>query len=193
MQTDKSSSTNRSTDPRAASPVMPVALSDESLARRRLLMKSLGKGAAVVAASVPLQSLAAGNLGASRLPGTTKKCIVSGNLSTVGSVSPLVDNECSGYSPTYYSNLSNWPALPAGKSPASPFSDFFPGSNVSTPMSTVVQGGGSDAVWAVAYLNSLGPAILNFPYTDVEVVNFYTASNSAALNFFQQFMQNRNL
>lgn len=83
----------------------PSAMSSGALARRKLLIKSLGKGSAVLAAaSVPIQTLAT-----TTLVRNGQICSVSGMQSGVHS-RPPTSNTCNGYSPGKYKDRANWPA-----------------------------------------------------------------------------------
>lgn len=86
------------------------ALSSAAVARRRMLLKGLGKGSAVLAAAVPLQTLASQSVFTN--PGKDGalaiRCGISGMTSGIHS-RDTVTTVCTGYSPGYYKNHA-WPA-----------------------------------------------------------------------------------
>lgn len=185
----------------------------DALQRRRLLLKGLGKGSAVVAAVVPIQSLAAVD------PMAAKLCTVSGVQSNVGSGrTGGTTEQCSGYPQTFFATLLNWPGYVAasGATPASAsytvkgttyneqalFSVVFaPGSTTNASMFAVLSAGpSSDRTWAAALLSAIkkqlenkGPSAFGtsgyFPYTPNEVVDLFNSSRKAeAETFFQLYL-----
>lgn len=77
------------------------------VARRRMLLASLGKGGAVaVAVAVPMQSLA--SIGTLAVTANGKRCTISGTMSNIHS-RETVTATCSGWSPAYYAILAKWP------------------------------------------------------------------------------------
>lgn len=187
----------------AATGSSPAAgsLSGDALRRRRLLLKGLGKGSAVVAAAVPIHTLAAPVL----TPTTVRLCTVSGVQSNVGSGRTGVTTAtCMGYSPAYYSTLSHWPGYNGSTTSntvggttfteLSSFAAVF-GSGPATGLLAILQGSaGSDtAVWITALLNGIKQQPgHSFPYTGPEVVAFYNdtpANASKALAFFRGYVQ----
>lgn len=176
------------------------AMSSEALARRRMLLKGLGKGSAALAVVVPIQTLAA-----TTIIGGTKLCTVSGVQSNVGSHNATgQQSECSGYQPSHYVTLANWPGFSATTGTATnivdgitftettPFSTVF-GAGVATPLLDILINSPSsdEAVWVTALLNAISnPVGFNFPYTPTEVRAFYSSPQAAqALAFFQGYMQ----
>lgn len=158
-------------------------LSSTAQARRRALVKGLGKGGAALATVAPIQSFAAPSL----LPGNTI-CSVSGAMSGVNS-QHTGGTGCEGYNPTHYFTqqvngggnvkvvAANWPA---GLNASSlKVRDIFPSSSNTTPVLDALQvapqpeTAASDlAFWIAAYFNAkvyYKTAPLNFPYTAAEV------------------------
>lgn len=101
MNTDTSGSTES---------IKAEALNSAALARRHMLLKGLGKGTAVLAASVPLQTLASQSVFTYDGPGTATqiRCGVSGMTSGIHS-RDVTTTQCMGYSPGYY-KTHDWPA-----------------------------------------------------------------------------------
>lgn len=181
------------------------ALSSAAVARRRMLLKGAGKGAAVLAATVPIQTLATQSV--LTFDGL-HQCTVSGAMSGVHSATPLGTPTCTGYSPSRYAVLSFWPnyknpgkgidpLLSVGGvsfNQATPFSTVFGGGSTTTLTSLVTNTPTSDeAVWVTALLNAFKNATvpsLNFPYTPTQVRAFYSSPQAAqALSFFRTYMQ----
>jgi hypothetical protein len=87
-------------------PSQPQAMSAEALARRNMLLKSLGKGSAVVAvASAPMHTLASSPT-LRTADGT--RCSISGMQSGNNSRAPSASGTCLGKAPSYWSNFDNW-------------------------------------------------------------------------------------
>ena len=202
MHNDPSSSQSSQID--TQSPVSSGAKAGESLARRRALLRGLGKGSAALALVVPIQTLAV-----TTIVGGTKLCTVSGVQSHVGSHPLGTVTTCQGNSPTYFQTLANWPGYTLSPPPthasftvgnslltnSSKFSDVFTG-GVGTPLDKVLANTATsdNAVWVTALLNALkNRAGFNFPYTPSEVVAFYTnvdpLKKKQALDFFRGYMQ----
>lgn len=202
MYNDPSSSRSRQGDIRP--PMSSRAMSSEALARRRMLLKGLGKGSAALAVAVPIQTLAA-----TTIIGGTKLCTVSGVQSNIGSHNATGDQtECSGYQPSHYATLANWPGYSSSPPRATNtvgsitftekdyFATVFGGGstgNNAAKLLTIVQTGSpaSEQVWVTALLNAIkNPVGFNFPYTPAEVLAFYSSPQAAqALAFFQGYMQ----
>lgn len=201
MQTDPRLKPSSPTDVESSD--HPAGLSGEALARRRLLIKGLGKGAAAVAVVAPIHTLAA-----PVIVGGTKLCTVSGVQSNVGSGRAGTNTDvCRGHSPSFFSTLSNWPGFSAGTATntvdaitftqATPFSTVFSGS--ATPLLTILTATptSDEAAWIVALLNAIqNPPGFFFPYTPSQVRAFYNDPNPTnvlnALNFFKGYMQTVN-
>ena len=188
----------------ADAPVAVNSLSSAALARRHMLLKSLGKGTAVVAAaSVPMHSLAA--IGTLSVTANGKRCTMSGTMSGVHSKESTTA-VCEGYAPTKYQTLANWPGYTVG-SPAhavntvdgitfnesNTIKSLFSGYGNTTLLVKLTNNPTSDqAVWITALLNSLKSASLNYPYSATEVRALYNAggtTRSNALDFFRGYMQ----
>ena len=195
-----------SSDPQS-SPV-PVAiaaaagsLSPEALRRRRVLLKGLGKGSAVLAAVAPIHTLAAPMLS----PPVVRLCTVSGVQSNVGSGrTGGTTATCKGYSPSYYGTLSRWPGYngsttsnPVGGNTFTELSSFASvfGSGPATGLLAILTGapGSDNAIWITALLNGIKQTPGHqFPYTGEQVLAFYhdTPANAAkALAFFRDYVQ----
>ena len=177
-----------------------VSPSVSALARRRMLLTSLGKGSAAVALVVPIQTLAV-----TTIVGGTKLCTVSGVQSNVGSHPLGTPTICQGNSPIFFQTLANWPGYDSTpKKPVanftvdgmnfsnnSNFSDVFT-NGANTKLDAVLTTPTSDdAVWVTALLNALKNTF-NFPYTASQVRAFYNGGGplkAQALAFFKDFMQ----
>lgn len=196
-------------------PAKEEALSTVAVARRRILLKGVGKGAAVLAATVPIQTLAG-----QRLLTFDRKhqCSVSGMQSGVHSATPSNTPVCGGYSPGWWGQTDwkqgdpgsptprrAWPTLPNSWSYATPCRSVFAYStlrNIDGSLPTLFQvmspGGqfsNSDEFhWICAWLNALSHSF-NFPYSGQEVLDFYnaglgTTTYDNALAFFKTYMEN---
>ena len=186
----------------------PAGLSSDAMARRRMLVKSLGKGSSVIAAAaIPMHTLAAtGTLAVTESgTGTAKRCTISGTMSGVHSQETVKD-VCIGFHPSYYSTLANWPNyLSTGGGSAtnstgtfsftekSKFVEVFGGSSAQGNKQLIlIMGSISDeAHWIAALLNSVNTKANNFPYSATQVIAFYnsTTQYSNALNFFKNYME----
>jgi len=178
------------------------------LARRRMLLASLGKGSAVVAAvAAPIQSLAAIGTLANTADG--KRCTISGNMSAAHSTGNNLPT-CAGWSPGYYKTLSHWPKYDAGNTPKA-VNAINGGSgsfNETTPFSTLFGGGSSDSLltclvdtnthqeefhWTAALLNgTVGSPAQNYPYTAQQIIDLYKAGGDTRIKayaFLIDFME----
>jgi len=183
------------TQPTAASPV-------QSLARRRAIFKGLGKGGAVLAATVPIQTLAGQTL---LTADGGHQCSVSGMHSGVHSAATDVIY-CGGYTPTYWGAVStvpgrtgpanSWPSpLPNGSTPYTKCRDVFTGAPVApnTTLFDVMKGTPTADIahWICAWLNGLKQkSTHHFPYSGQKVMDFYNANNLDALTFFKTYTEN---
>lgn len=190
-----------SAQPTGSNDTAAAGLSADAQARRRLLVKGLGKGAAVVAVATPIHTLAA-----PVIVGGGKLCTVSGVQSNVGSGrTGGMTSTCSGYTPLHYNTLANWPGHSAGTATntvdgitftqTTPFNAVFGGADA-TPLLTVLTAtpGSDNAAWVTALLNAISnPAGFNFPYSPHAVRAFFLdpvpANVMNALNFFKGYMQ----
>ena len=186
------------------------ALSSDAMARRRMLLKSLSRGsAAVAAAAVPMHTLASTgtitNIG--KNGEAAVRCGISGMMSSVHSRETFTQT-CSGYSPDKYKKIENWPKYNRTTKDATnsvngfsfnkdtSFNAIFGGSNKSGLL--VIMNGNSNSDefhWICALLNAVGgaPSSFYFPYTASQVVAFYKGTgpytNAQALKFFKTFME----
>lgn len=187
-----------------------TSLTSAALARRNMLLKSLGKGSVVVAAaSIPLRSLATTgtitNVGKDGAPAV--RCGISGMMSGVHSRETFT-TVCSGYSPGKYKNIANWPNYRPNPNNAinvvdgisfdknTKFKALF-GSGLDVGLLNIMDNySNSDEFhWITALLNAVGgaPSSFYFPYTASQVRAFYMGSGqytrAQALNFFKTYME----
>jgi len=189
------------------------ALSAAAVARRRVLLKGVGKGSAVLAATIPLQTLA----GQSLLTFDGKhQCSVSGMHSGVHSATPTNTPICGGYSPGWWGQSQivggkivpkrAWPALPNGWTFNTKCDAVFTkctlrntdGSKPSLfqivePQEPISKFSNTDEFhWVCAWLNALSHSF-NFPYSGQQVLDFYNSPSSTvyqdALTFFKTYME----
>lgn len=180
-----------------------LPLDPQALARRRLLLKSVGKGSALVVAASPLASYAAPRL--VQTPGGTQ-CTVSGFKSSVASRVPSTVPACAGYKANHYVNRgvsptqpSGWPTLtglPSGATQLKDIlvSDLFPGvGGALTVFEELDQRPTSTlslfiAAYFAAALTLQGagvPGQSGLPYTTADVVSQY--NNGAPLPAVVEF------
>lgn len=184
-----------------------LGLSTAAVARRRMLLKSLGKGSAVVAAAaVPMQSLAAiGTLSVNSVDG--KRCTISGTMSGVHS-KETTTALCGGYSPGRYKKIENWPGYsPTNIDPTifitggtgsftknTSFNALF-GAGLTIGLLTIMNNNANsdEFHWIPALLNgTAGSLAVNFPYTAKQVIDLYQTGGSTrfdALTFFKTYME----
>ncbi len=96
-------SPGRESDPSEPGSVPVVPMTDSQL-RRRLLLKGLGRGSAVIAAAAPIKTLAV----TQSVTQNGLMCTVSGVGSAAHSTGGTVKT-CGGLSPGYYKTPSHWP------------------------------------------------------------------------------------
>ena len=201
--------TNQNTENPLAIPGNPAeTLSATAIARRHALLKGVGKGSAVLAATVPLQTLA----GQSLLTFDGKhQCSVSGQHSGVHSATPKGTLRCGGYSPGWWGqwdkdgNPKNWPAgINSGADVTSILSKSTLKNNDGVTTPTLFQimdpkdksgkfSNTDEFHWVCAWLNAMSGSF-NFPYTGPEVIAFYDAGVGTpkyedALTFFKEYME----
>ena len=169
-----------------AEQVAHVALSATVSARRRMLLASLGKGSAVVAAvAVPMQSWAAiGTLSVNSVDG--KRCTISGTMSSVHSKETITAT-CAGRKPSSY-RTGAWPG---GVMKNAKFNVVFTTSSVTDTLLSIIQTEPppDNAYWIAAYLNAnAGSPVSNFPYTADQVVGLFQTNPVNALSFFKTYM-----
>jgi hypothetical protein len=185
------------------------ALSSAALARRRMLLKGLGKGGAVLAASLPLATLASESICTPPGPdGKVIRCGISGMASGVGSRETYTT--CSGYSPGWWGQESHehegkpgraWPCDAAqpynarGLFDAGHALELLDG-HVPSLFQVMSRSQYSNAPvrhWICAYLNGLSGGYSNFPYSGAEVLSFYHGTGrftaDVAYTFFTTYME----
>lgn len=180
------------------------------LERRKMLLSSLGKGSAVIAAvTVPMQSLAA--IGTLSLTANGKRCTISGTMSNAHS-GETVTATCAGKSQGYYHKIDHWPGYTSSNTDPTisvtggtstftqntNFNSLF-GAGPSVSLISVMPGNTNhttyqdESHWVCALLNGTsGSLAVNFPYTAQEVINLYVAdgtTRSNALAFFAGYME----
>ena len=164
--------------------------------RRRLLLRGIGKGSALLVAAVPIKTLAS-------TPSVTVNgqiCTVSGTQSAAHSKAKNLPT-CGGLSPGYYMKIAHWPNFPtttytvAGKSfnQNTNFNAVF-GGGQAVAMLTIMNttpNNSDEFHWIAALLNAIkAPLGYVFPYSASEVLALYAGSQSAAaLAFFKGFME----
>lgn len=190
-----------------------AALSSDALARRRMLLKSLGKGTSVVAAAAAgsIHTLASGTT--LNFTASGSRCTISGTISGIHS-KDTTTNTCNGKHPTVFKTTAKWPPSNNGKGaftststdtfvvgsktfgPGSTFTSVF-GSGSSSTLFTILNTSttssvSDEAAWITALLNALpSSGATNFPYTPTKVLAFYTSTteSAGALKFFRDYMQ----
>ena len=182
-------------------------LAPDALARRRMLLKSLGKGSTVIAAAaIPMHTLAS-TRSLSLTSSDGKRCTISGTMSGVHS-SETITAICTGYSPGYYKTISHWQTYNITTGIAtnyvgtkqftqnSTFTFLFGGTSSIGSKSLIdimLQNSNTDEFhWIAALLNSLpGSVAVNYPYSPSEVIGFYNSTTmySKALTFLKNYME----
>lgn len=174
-------------------------LSSIAVARRRALLRGVGKGVAVLAATAPIQTLAGQSL--LTFDGN-HQCSVSGQHSGVHSATPTNTPLCGGYSPNYWgqratdgtSPLQTWPT-----NYQATFNSIFTQSSITATLFQIMDNGGQQYLnsderhWLGAYLNALSGSF-NFPYSGADVIAYYNQGSGspayeAALTFFKNYME----
>lgn len=183
------------------------ALSSAAAARRYLLLKGIGKGSVVLAATVPLQTLASQsvftNPGKDGAP--VVRCGISGMMSGAHSQNTAT-TVCSGYSPGYYHKPEHWPP---GLNPDALVTVVFPSCTLmvnakgkSPKVPTLLEVMNltprvDEFHWIAAWLNAMGgaPTSWNYPYSGAAVQAFYAGTGPSghtkeqALDFFKTYME----
>jgi hypothetical protein len=181
-------------------------LDSAALARRRALFKGLGKGAAVVAATVPLQSMATGTKTVCGTQGNYVVCSCSGANSAAHSVAPSTPVAC-GQHPSKYcgSPPCTWPVTntkkcntvftdcsikKAGGSQMSLMEVLGSTSTSGSPNYGAAGDRNTLRSWIAAWLNSQKTAN-RYPYSAQEVVDLYgnPARRSSALYLFRTYLE----
>lgn len=175
-----------------------ASASVSAIARRRMILASLGKGASVAAAvAVPMNSLA--GIGTLSVTANRRRCTISGAIiSGVIHSNETVTAECVGASPSYYSNPARWPTSLNLNPETSTLNDLF-GNGSTDLLSDILTNSPSsdDAHWIAAFFNGAtdsSEAVKNFPYTSAKVKEFYNLVpsdpyRSQALSFFVTYME----
>ncbi len=186
-----------------------TGLTSDALARRRMLLKSLGKGSSVIAAAaLPMHTLA--GTGTLAIASNGKRCTVSSMASGVHSKETTTET-CSGRKPSSYANPSTWPSASFDSATnsyvvsssgitsfrnTSAFNVVF-GGGASTTIGTIMSTAqnSDEAVWITALFNSIigmsgvtSTGVKNFPYTPAQVIAMHT-SKPTAVAFFRDFLQ----
>lgn len=201
------------------SPSQTEVLTSAKLVRRRILLKGVGKGSAILAATVPIQTLASQSL--LTFDGQ-HQCSISGMHSGVHSAT-TTPSYCGGYTPGWWGQKfltgpnvgkpKHWPpyatgwSLPAGVTYKTPCRDVFTGCHlvntdgtiptlwqIMEPKEIISKFENTDEFhWVCAWLNALSHSF-NFPYTGSQVVDYYRAGVGSpayedALTFFKTYME----
>jgi hypothetical protein len=188
-------------------------MSTASAERRLVLLKGLGRGAAALAATVPIQTLAGQSV---LTPDGKHQCSVSGMHSGVHSATTTT-TVCGGYSPGWWgqstdggispsrtwgsanynaavTTVCSWSALMTTATSTVPARSptLF---EVMSPKAPLGHFPDSDEFhWICAWLNALG-GYFNFPYSAQEVLDFAALKYSDptkyqdALTFFKTYME----
>lgn len=178
-------------------------LNAAALARRRALVKGLGKGGAALAVVAPIQSYAAPKLN------TGQVCSLSGLQSGVASHDPATTATCTGWPPLHFIDSGKGMAndWPAGIDPASAtFRSIFGGDDDRLLLKVLrdawpTSGTGSQpdidkSYWIAAYFNAQ-IASNNWVYTSTQVVSQYQLYSTnptqadAYLNFYKTYLSQR--
>ena len=171
-------------------------LSATTLARRKMLLTSLGKGSAVVAAAaLPLKALAATPTVTSinGPAGAPVRCTISGAMSGVHSKETITAT-CAGRKPSSYGppTVTIPTPWPGSVIKSASFNVVFTSSLVTSTLINIIQtdSGSDNAYWIAAYLNAqTGSPASNFPYTPTEVVALFNGPQKLdALAFFKTYM-----
>ncbi|MDQ2779388.1 MAG: hypothetical protein M3Y32_07515 [Pseudomonadota bacterium] len=174
------------------------ALGLTALQRRRLLLRGVGKGGAVLAAAVPLASFAnAPILKTDPEKGQAHLCSVSGMGSVLVS-SSVVTGICKGQTAAYWHNAPSWPAFTArGQNVTSDTKWYmvFGGGNSGNAALTFKEllapdFTGPKQIWVRAMLNAAAGYPASFPYDPAQVLAMYNdAPNRAtAQSFFKNWV-----
>ena len=193
-------------------------LTSDAIARRRMLLKSLGKGSSVIAAAaIPMHTLAGTGTLAKTINGT--RCTVSSMASGIHS-KDTTTQECSGLTTSKFADPSTWPQVSSASKNSNSNSNNnktytvtcagIPSFQDSSLYSSVFGTGSSrqllniltkdsssdEAVWITALLNSIvcvsgitSSGVKNYPYTPAEVIAMCKAKPTAVA-FFRSNLQN---
>ena len=162
----------------------------DAAARRRALLKGLGRGAAVLTATVPIQTLAG------------QICPSSGTMSARMSQGTAPAENCpSGFSVAYWaqtngdkppSPTNKWPI---GAPPSARYRSVFTSSSNNKTMLHIMTDESycDEKHWICAWLNS--QAVPKFPYKPSKVVNLanpdYRLQYADSLTFLKKYMESK--
>jgi len=166
------------------------AFSADATARRRVLFKGLGRGAAVLTATVPIQTLAG------------QVCPSSGTMSARVSQGTAPAENCpSGFSPAHWSESTRirsstpYKKWPNGADHLARYNSVFLESHNSKPMFNIMKDSvdSDERHWICAWLNSY--EVPKFPYTPAKVIALsnptYSAQYADALAFLKKYMESK--
>ncbi|MDO8263480.1 MAG: hypothetical protein Q7T21_09650 [Gallionella sp.] len=183
----------------------PDTHSFAAIARRRILLQGVGKGAAVLAATVPIQTLAGQSV---LTPGGLHQCTISGAHSGVHSTTTTT-TVCGGYSIAHWAagNANGngppsnpWPTLPSPWTHTTSTNLVLISSSLTGALIRVMRLSPTspEAHWICAWLNALWEeqhlGSLHFPYTGTQVLAYYNLGSGNptyvdALAFFTTYME----
>lgn len=185
---------------RAGIPIEPATGTTRVASRRYMLLKGIGRGSAILAAAVPIKTLAS-------IPSVTANgqiCTISGTQSAAHSQATQLPT-CGGLSPGYYMKIVHWPyystsnmnpTYTVGSKTFDSTTTFYTvfGGGMNTGMLEIMQTephNNAEFHWIAALLNAIkAPSGYVFPYTPQEVLNLYnSAQQTAALQFFSGYME----
>ncbi len=171
-------------DDQIPEPIQTPAVTDlASAARRRALLKGLGKGAALAGSAMPLSSLATygDRKKLFKSDGKNYVCSVSGHMSVMLSAGIEAVPSCLGNKWDHYKTKGNWPKLKNGKAACNfgtvlrdcdeKFKDCF-GWGTTRSLYDCINVTTADEYtdWVCGILNA-NFASLNYPYTSAEVLD----------------------
>lgn len=174
----------------------------DPLARRRLLLSGLGKGAAVIGVAVPIQTLAASALVCNGSSGKNGLCTVSGFQSAMHSFGAgTAQTQAAGRASFVWGQAKFEFPPPSSPQPlvawpvphTTLFKSIFGGTSTLTLFEMLQQGNTPESHWVTAYLNAAKYYPTTFPYPTVSTggVNgvrewYGSAQSTQALALFTQ-------
>lgn len=184
-------------------------LSSDATARRRMLLKSLGKGSSVIAAAaIPMHTLAATGTLSKTINGT--RCTVSSMASGVHSQDPTTET-CAGLTTSRFADPKNWPMVSKenGKytvscpgitkfDESSTYSSIFGCGSNSKNLKIILNSfsDSDEGVWVTALFNSIigtsgvtSTGVKNYPYLPAQVI-LMCKNKPTAVAFFRNNLQN---
>ena len=193
-QTERESMIDRSVSVVDESQRSEVARAELAVSRRRMLLKGIGKGSALLAAAAPIKTLAS----TASVTANGQICSVSGVQSAVHSQSTSLPT-CGGKGPAFYATISNWPSGDTTYTVGSKtfnkttkFNALFGTGSTSNLMNILKQSPvPAEGHWITALLNAIKPpSTYVFPYSAQEVLDLYASpQKDAAQAFFQGYME----